>query len=139
MMYAYRNRSKAIRRQVPLNQGARGMLTRSDGGHNTGEDRICCGVAPARRGGLDQSAAPIARWPTGRTRCSDLGHHLGPEEPGELTGDGGSHHRAHVLMGGQLSDRLDRRTCAAQERATVSGDTPFWRSLMPTPTFGLCW
>ena len=57
---------RAIRRQVPLNQGARDMLTRSDGGHNTGEDRICCGVAPARRGGLDQSAAPIARWPTGR-------------------------------------------------------------------------
>ena len=28
---------------------------------------------------------------------------------------------------------------SAQERATVSGGTPFWRSLIPTPTLGLCW
>jgi hypothetical protein len=36
-------------------------------------------------------------------------------------------------------NRLDSRTCAAHERATVSGDTPCWRSRMPTPTLGLCW
>ena len=24
-------------------------------------------------------------------------------------------------------------------QATVSGGTPTWRSLMPTPTLGLCW
>ena len=55
MMYASRNRSKAIRRWLPLNRGARDILTRSDGGRNAGEDRICCGGAPARRGGLDQT------------------------------------------------------------------------------------
>jgi hypothetical protein len=55
MMYAYRNRSEAIRRWLPLNRGARGIVTRSDGGLNAGEDRICCGGAPARRGGLVQT------------------------------------------------------------------------------------
>ena len=55
MMYAYRNRSKAIRRWLPLNRGARDIVTRSDGGRNAGEDRICCGGAPARRGGLAQT------------------------------------------------------------------------------------
>jgi len=28
----------------------------------------------------------------GKSPCSDLGHHLGPEEPGELTCNGGGHH-----------------------------------------------
>jgi len=55
MMYAYRNRSKAIRRWLPLNRGARAIVTRSDGGRNAGEDQICCGGAPARRGGLDRT------------------------------------------------------------------------------------
>ena len=55
MMYAYRNRSKAIRRWLPLNRGARDIVTRNDTGRNAGEDRICCGGAPARRGGLDQT------------------------------------------------------------------------------------
>ena len=55
MMYACRNRSKAIRRWLPLNQGARDILAKRDAGRNAGEDRICCGGAPARRGGLDQT------------------------------------------------------------------------------------
>ena len=40
MMYACRNRSKAIRRWLTLNQGAGDFLARRDGGHNAGEDRI---------------------------------------------------------------------------------------------------
>jgi hypothetical protein len=55
MMYASRNRSKAIRRWLPQNRGARDIVTRSDGGRNAGEDRICCGGAPARRGGFAQT------------------------------------------------------------------------------------
>ena len=55
MMYAYRNRSKAIRRWLPQNRGARDIVTRIEGGRNAGEDRICCGGAPARRGGLAQT------------------------------------------------------------------------------------
>ena len=55
MMDANRNRSKAMRSWLPLNQGARAITPTSDGGHNTGEDRICCGGTPARREGLDQT------------------------------------------------------------------------------------
>ena len=55
MMYASRNRNKAIRRQLPLNLGARDVVIRTDAGPNTGEDRICWGGAPARREGLDQT------------------------------------------------------------------------------------
>ena len=35
---------------------------------------------------------------------SVVGDHLGPQEPGELTGDGGGHHRADVLVGGELTE-----------------------------------
>ena len=52
MMFASRNRSKAIRRWLPLNRGAHGALGLRTSGRNAGEDRICCGGAPARRGGL---------------------------------------------------------------------------------------
>ena len=43
------------------------------------------------------------------------------------------------LWAASWRNRRDRRTCAAHERATVSGATSTWRSLMPAPTFGLCW
>jgi len=55
MMYASRNRSKAIRSWLPLNLGARDALANQDAGLNTGEDRICCGGAPASRGELAQT------------------------------------------------------------------------------------
>ena len=59
------------------------------------------GVTPARIG---SAAAVLRRVVEGSTRrgadralaegkntISELGHHLGPEEPGELAGDGGGH------------------------------------------------
>ena len=55
LMYASRNRSKAIRGWLPQNRGARDIVTWNDGGPNAGEDRICCGGAPARRGGFAQT------------------------------------------------------------------------------------
>ena len=55
MMYASRNRRRAIRRWLPLNRGVRDALAKKDAGRNAGEDRICCGGAPARRGGLAQT------------------------------------------------------------------------------------
>jgi hypothetical protein len=55
MMYASRNRSKAIRSWLPQNRSARDALAKKDAGRNAGEDRICCGGAPARRGGLAQT------------------------------------------------------------------------------------
>ena len=74
------------------------------------------GVTPARIG---SAAAVLRRVVEGSLRrgadralseakstVSDLGHHLGPEEPGELPGDGGSHHRAYVLVGCELAEPL---------------------------------
>ena len=55
MMYASRNRRKAIRRWLPLNRGVRDALAKMNAGRNAGEDRIFCGGAPARRGGLDRT------------------------------------------------------------------------------------
>jgi len=72
------------------------------------------GVTPARIG---SAAAVLRRVVEGSLRrgadralsdgeitLSDLRHHLGPEEPGELAGDGRSHDRAHVLVGRQLAE-----------------------------------
>lgn len=52
MMFASQDRSRAIRRWLPLNRGARGALGARASGRNAGEDQICCGGAPAHRGGL---------------------------------------------------------------------------------------
>ena len=103
MMFASRNRSKAIRRLLPLNRGARDAFAKKDAGRNAGEDRICCGGAPARRGGSLRRGADRA-LSDGEITVSGLGHHLGPEEPGELAGDGGGHDRAHVLVGSELAE-----------------------------------
>jgi hypothetical protein len=35
---------------------------------------------------------------------SVVGDHLGPQEPGELTGDGGGHDRADILVDGELTE-----------------------------------
>ena len=40
MMYASRNRSKAIRRWLPLNRGARDAFAKKDAGRNAGLDRL---------------------------------------------------------------------------------------------------
>ena len=61
-MYTYRNRSKAIRRQVPLNQGARDMLTRSD-----------VGTTPARIGSAAALLRRVVEGSTSRRRRSHAG------------------------------------------------------------------
>jgi hypothetical protein len=79
LMYASRNRSKAIRRWLPQNRSARDIVTSSDGGRNAGEDRICCGGAPARRGGLAQTRR--------RSRPERLGDHgVRPRPPSRPKG-----------------------------------------------------
>ena len=76
-MYASRNRSKAIRRWLPQNRGARDIVRWSDGGRNAGEDRICCGGAPARRGGFAQTRR--------RSRAERGEDHGVRPRPGRLT------------------------------------------------------
>ena len=95
------------------------------------------GVTPARIG---SAAAVLRRVVEGSIRRgadralsrredhrrSDLGHHLGPEEPGELTGDGGGHDRAHVLVGSQLSEAPGQTDL----RGPGAGHGLWWHTLL---------
>jgi hypothetical protein len=96
MMYANRDRRTAIRRWLPQNRGARDALKVRAVGKNAGEGRVCCGGAPARRGGLGHEQRRL-RGDRHDGHGSVVGDHLGPQEPGELTGDGSGHHGADVL------------------------------------------
>ena len=124
MMYAYRNRSKAIRRWLPLNRGARHALAKKDAGRNAGEDRICCGGAPARRGGLDQTRR---RSRAGREEdhgdqtCATISAHRNPASSRAMAA---ATTERTFLWAASWRNRRDRRTWAAHERATVSGATP---------------
>ena len=106
------------------------------------------GVTPARIGSV---AAVLRRVVEGslrrgadrtlsekETTVSDLGHHLGPEEAGELTCNGGRHDRAHVLVGGELAEATRQPDLGRPRACHRSGGTSAWRSLMPTPTLGRC-
>ena len=57
--------------------------------------RAVCASVPCDRA--------VTRYGQGGHRQS-VGHHLGPQEPGELAGDGGGHHGADVLVGGELTE-----------------------------------
>jgi len=123
MMYASQDRSKAIRSWLPLNQGARAITTTSNGGHNTGEDRICCGGTPARRGGLDQTRR--------RSRAGRREDHSqtsvtisAQRNPASSRAMAAATTERTFLWAASCRNRLDSRTCAAHERATVSGGTP---------------
>ena len=106
------------------------------------------GVTPARIG---SAAAVLRRVVKGSTRRGadralaeenftllDLGHHLGPEEPRQFPGDGGSDDRAHILVRGQLSESAAQADLGRPRACHRSGGTSAWRSLMPTPTLGRC-
>jgi hypothetical protein len=124
MMYAYRNRSKAIRRWLPLNRGARDAFAKEDAGRNAGEDRICCGGAPARRGGLDQTRR---RSRAGRREehavqtCATISAQRNPASSRAMAA---ATTERTFLWAASWRKRRDRRSCAAQERATVSGGAP---------------
>jgi hypothetical protein len=124
MMYACRNRSKAIRRWLPLNRSARDILTRSDGGHNAGEDRICCGGAPARRGGFAQTrrrSRAGRREDHGAQTSATISAQRNPASSRAMAA---ATTERTFLWAASCRNLLDNRTCAAHERATVSGGTP---------------
>ncbi len=113
MMYACRNRSKAIRRWLPLNRSARDIVAKSDGGHNAGEDRICCGGAPARRGGLAQT-----RRRSRAERREDHGVQASAtisaqRNPASSRAMAAATTERTFLWAANCRNRLDRRTCAA--------------------------
>jgi hypothetical protein len=93
LMYAGRNRRSAPRRKVPLTKRAPAWPAQSTHG-----DRSCRDGAPARgAAGGHRGADPGGdRW-----LVTMSGRHLGPQEPGELAGDGGDDHILGVLAGGQ--------------------------------------
>src|SRR6266545_2258573 len=97
LMYAGWDRRSAIRREVPLTSNAAGLA----GAHNTFGDRSCDGGAPARR--TDQLTSLADRKQVSWHPAGSCGH-LGPQEAGELAGDGGHHHVLGGLAGGQAAE-----------------------------------
>jgi hypothetical protein len=94
------------------------------------------GVSPARIG---SAAAVLRRVVEGSVRrgadraltdrnitVTDLGHHLGPQEPGEFAGDSGGNDGAHVLVGGELAEPLGQ----ADLRGPRAGHRLGWRTLL---------
>ena len=79
MLYASRDRSFSIRRWLPQNRGVRdgGLAV----GYNAGEGRVCCGGAPARRGGFGHGRADLAVTEK-EIMVLVVGGHLGPGEAG---------------------------------------------------------
>ena len=89
LMYAGSNRRSAMRRMVPLTNGASRSAPES---HSWNGDLPCCGGAPAHGEVLAHlRATKRASWTI--LLLISCGH-LGPEEAGELTGDGGDHYFA---------------------------------------------
>jgi hypothetical protein len=97
LMYAGWDRRSAIRRKVPLTRNAAGQA----GAHRTDGDRSCDGGAPARR--TDQLTTSADRRQVSWHRGGSGGH-LGPQEPGELAGDGCDHHVVGGLTDGQAAE-----------------------------------
>ena len=121
-MYANRNRSKAIRRWLPQNRGARDIVRWSDGGRNAGEDRICCGGAPARRGGFAQTRRR-SRAERGKITGQTSATISAQRKPASSRAMAAATTERTFLCAASWRNRRDKRTCAAHERATVSGDT----------------
>jgi hypothetical protein len=82
--------------------GARDSLFWRTAGKNAGEDRFCCGGAPARRGTLDHNGAD--RVVIDGKNISVICDHFGPQETSELSRDRCGNDRAHVLMCTQLTE-----------------------------------
>src|SRR6266508_4110278 len=101
LMYAGQNRRSAPRRKVPLTKVAPAWPSQRAHG-----DRSCSDGAPAwcAAGGHRGADPGGDRWPVNTS-----GRHLGPQEPGELSGDRGDDHVGGVLAGGQPPKRPHRR------------------------------
>ena len=135
MMFASRNRSRAIRRWLPLNSGARGALGAGTSGRNAGEDRICCGGAPAHRGGLghERRRSRRDRREAHVQSSATISAH---RKPASSRATAAATTERTFLWAASWRKRLERRTWAVQERATVAGATSTCRWRMPTPTLG---
>ncbi len=98
LMYAGSHRRSAMRRMVPLTRNASRITPgRID---QTGIFPAAA-VAPAHGGTLAHlRAAEVASW---LVLVTSRGH-LGPEEPAELSGDGGDHDVARALALGQAAE-----------------------------------
>lgn len=96
LMCASRDRKRALRNKLPHTDRGGGLI----GGHSRNGDRCCSGGCPTHGGNL-------ARSQPGRQDELDRASHgsgvvsgrFGPQEPGELAGDGGDDDLAVVLAG----------------------------------------
>ncbi len=92
LMYAGRDRRRALRRELPhTDRGG------SRCGHSRHGDRFCSGGCPAHDGVL--AHAQPGRMERAEKGAMSGGGHLGPHEAGELSRDGGDHGLAVGLSG----------------------------------------
>jgi hypothetical protein len=119
LMFAGWDRRSAVRRKVPRTKHTPGWAW----WHRTAGDRSCSGGAPARHGSHDHSGAD--RW-SDRLGLGMLGDHLGPQEPGQLAGDGDDRHLPALLAGMQAAEAATQ----AQLRLPRAGDLFWWQALL---------
>jgi len=122
MMFASQNRSRAIRRLLPLNRSARDSPFWRAAGNNAGEGQICCGGAPARRGELGHDGADRAVTDKEDTQASaTISAHKNPASSRAIAA---ATTERTFLCKDSWWNREERRTWAVHERASVSGGTP---------------
>jgi hypothetical protein len=114
LMYAGRDRRSAIRRKVPLTSVVSGQAGR----HSRNGDRSCHGGAPAHR---DDGVHLLGRSRVGGWHGGSGGH-LGPQEPGQLSGDGGGDDIGRGLAAAGVGTA--RRVGAGQSRLELPPEGP---------------
>ena len=126
MMYSVcKWRSEAVRSSCPLDAApGGGLLTRRSEVGITGEDRDS--AAAVLRRVVEGSTGPRRQIALidGKNAVQTSAVVFGPEEPGELAGDGGGHHGADILVGGQLSEPLGQANlCRPRAGHGIGWDT----------------
>ena len=100
LMYAGRNRSRALRNKLP--QTSSGHALR---GHSADGDRCCRGGRPAHGHDVLACSQPGSDGELNRDHGSGVGGcRLGPDKPGELTSDGTHDNFAVVFAGIQAAE-----------------------------------
>lgn len=125
MLYASRDRSYSMRRWWPQNWGVHDGHCWSVG-DSAGEDRFCCGGAPARRDGVGHRRADLAVtgiWVMVQSLAVISAH----RKPASSRATAVATTDLTFLRAARAAKRLERRVWAVQARAMVAGLAPWWR------------
>jgi len=126
MLYACRDRSYSMRRWWPQNWGVHDGADWRAVGDSAGEDRFCCGGAPARRDGFGHRRADLAVTEI-EVMVQSLAVISAHRNPASSRATAVATTDLTFLRAARAAKRLDRRCWAVQERAMVAGLAPSWR------------